>query len=258
MSTIALGFDDRSPSWSAVHWVADRATRAGEPTHVTVVVTGFHEDERDVGPGLGEALRELRATGAEVQLSTDVTTRGMVTASGDHELLVAGVPRGDRLRLSDRWFPSRLIHESPAPVCFVPDGWEPRDLEITVGVAADESSDAAVMFAAREAARENRDLRLVHASREEIADNGSPQLHPLEVLDGAELAVRRLAGGVPLVVQAVVDEPAIALTVLAERSSMIVLGTHRRGFLSSGVLGSVALDVLGRVPCPVVVVPPRA
>ena len=81
MSTIALGFDDRAPAWSAVRWVANRVVGGPDPIQVTVVVTGVPVEESEAGPGLGEALRDLRATGAEVALSTDVTARALVAAS---------------------------------------------------------------------------------------------------------------------------------------------------------------------------------
>jgi hypothetical protein len=42
------------------------------------------------------------------------------------------------------------------------------------------------------------------------------------------------------------------------RSSLIVIGTHRRGVLISSLLGSVALEILWRAECPICIAPPRA
>jgi nucleotide-binding universal stress UspA family protein len=53
------------------------------------------------------------------------------------------------------------------------------------------------------------------------------------------------------------DTPSAALLRFASRSSLLLIGTHRRGVLAGGLLGSVAQEILWRADCPVCVVPPR-
>lgn len=51
------------------------------------------------------------------------------------------------------------------------------------------------------------------------------------------------------------DSRSAALLRFAGSSSMLVIGTHRRGMLAGSILGSVAQEVLWHAECPVVVVP---
>jgi nucleotide-binding universal stress UspA family protein len=53
------------------------------------------------------------------------------------------------------------------------------------------------------------------------------------------------------------DSRSAALLRFASRSSLLVIGTHRRGVLVGSLLGSVAQDILWRADCPICVVPPQ-
>ena len=163
--------------------------------------------------------------------------------------------------------PLRLSTRSGAPVCMIPVGWRHTDDPVTVGVGSDGSSDAALDFAAAEARRGSTDLRLVHSwlmpapaldastiigvtPEEVIEDNW-------EVLEGAVQRVLIQHPKLPVQSELIRDSRSAGLLRFDGRSSLIVIGTHRRGVLVSGLLGSVGQEILWRAECPICVVPPQ-
>ena len=163
--------------------------------------------------------------------------------------------------------PFRLSTRASAPVCVIPVGWRPTTDPVTVGVASDESSDAALDFAAAEALRSSTDLRLVHSwlmpspafdastivevtPEEVIEDNW-------QVLEGAVQRVLIQHPNLRVQSELIRDSRSAGLLRFDGRSSLMVLGTHRRGVLASGLLGSVGQEVLWRAECPICVVPPQ-
>lgn len=77
MTSIVLGFDDRPASWSALQWVADRAESSPE-CHVTLVFTGFAWDDGAPAARAHAAIEELRKSIANVDVSTEVLTGGLI------------------------------------------------------------------------------------------------------------------------------------------------------------------------------------
>ena len=77
-------------------------------------------------------------------------------------------------------------------------------------------------------------------------------------LDEAVTAMTREHPGLVVEATLVRDNPAAALTSQAPRSSLVVIGTHRRGLLTGWLLGSVAWDLVGELGDPICVVPPAA
>lgn len=95
---------------------------------------------------------------------------------------------------------------------------------------------------------------------------GIPPL-PLDQAERDRLvdAVRRAAASVPtsvettiLVRQAAAPDAAILDEAADGRADLLVLGTHGRSGFRRLLLGSVAESIIRKVPCPVLVVPPRA
>lgn len=139
---------------------------------------------------------------------------------------------------------------------------------VLVGVAPNGRGDAAVHWAAAEAAGRGLPLHLVHAL--EVPGGGVPG----EVFAGISierglraLAERDLADATRLahdsaaaleVDTAVVAGPVVGvLRVRARRATMLVLGSDGLGPVTDLVLGGIARGVCGHVPVPVVVVPER-
>ncbi|QKJ18238.1 universal stress protein [Microbacterium hominis] len=270
MVRIAVGYDGSAASRAALEWAASRALRG--PAHIDLVtVTGMitsnvtkvdrelHDVERrihDMAPGV---LVESRRIDGSMPATLLEDTR---TA----DILAVGIRRGQPVRAAlTGWMPLRLAARAKTPVCLVPDDWTFTEHAVTVGVDDDPSSDRALDLAAAEAASAGAALRVTHAWT-----MPTPQLDgavallasPLQVKEEHRKvlrdAVRHVAARYPqLVVEEalVADNPSSALLQRAPRSSLLVIGTHGRGLVTGGILGSVAQDVLGRTDCPVLIVP---
>ncbi|GAA4833608.1 universal stress protein [Kitasatospora terrestris] len=126
-------------------------------------------------------------------------------------------------------------------------------------------SGPAVRWAAEEAERQGRPLRLVHAwGRPEHLAPALPGVsevrgRALAALAGEAARVRSEHPAVP-VETALLEVPAPrGLLAEAEHAALVVVGTHRPRGLPGLFLGSVGLAVAARTTrCPVVLVPPRA
>ncbi len=165
--------------------------------------------------------------------------------------------------------PLRLTRLARIPVCLVPAGWVESREPVTVGIADDRSSDAALAFAADEASHSRAPLRIVHAwlmpapafTAGPVLVDPMPEAVVAEHRQTLTAAVERVTDRQPAVdleTELVRDSDAAALLRFADRASLLVIGTHRAGLLSSALLGSVAQDVLWRAECPVCVVPSPA
>ena len=143
---------------------------------------------------------------------------------------------------------------------------------IVVGVDGSDTADHAVAWAARYATLEDRPLVIAHAFGA-IGEADAAGLH----LDGGAFAIiyKQLHAGGEAVVAAATrkvaeSHPSIGMTTvvedgdprqlllrLAERASLVVMGSRGRGPFRSLVFGSVTAAVAGRAGCPVVVIPPN-
>ncbi|GAA3641646.1 universal stress protein [Microbacterium awajiense] len=273
MQNIVVGYDESAAARSALEWVADRCADR-TCTVVLAMVTsalapaGDHSKNR---LALHEAERRVRdrSPGSHVESHRVGGTmpKALVMEADHADLLAIGVHRGRPIRTAlGGWMPSRVIARADTPVCLVPDDWSASDEPVTVGVDDDASSDAALMFAAREAEAGGGRLRIVHAwSMPTPTMEGAVALlaSPLQVKEGHRQilrdAVRRVRQARPTLdieERLIAAPPGGALCAEGPRSSMVVIGTHRRGVLEAGLIGSVARDVIGEVDIPVCVVPP--
>ncbi|MEV0696276.1 universal stress protein, partial [Streptomyces sp. NPDC050388] len=131
---------------------------------------------------------------------------------------------------------------------------------VVVGVDGSAESLAAAEWAAREAARRGRALRLLHA-RSWHPGQDRPQAVPAgerhrarRVLRAAAARVRAACPGVPLDGRQVAGPAPAALVGAAGEADLLVLGSRGLGRLSSLVVGSVALGVVAQATRPVVLV----
>ena len=138
---------------------------------------------------------------------------------------------------------------------------------IVVAVDGSSASDAAVVWAVRDAALRNVPLTVVHAVVTPTA-TWPPTAYP------ESLAVRREDQGKKAVMQAVklaeesmpadrkvavgrelvFANPTTALIDLSHEAEMIVMGTAGHGVLARGVLGSVSSSVARQAHCPVAII----
>jgi nucleotide-binding universal stress UspA family protein len=130
---------------------------------------------------------------------------------------------------------------------------------VIVGVDGSAESLAAAEWAAREAVRRERPLRLVHAWNWHPRQDGEPataaQRHlARRALRQAEDRIRRTCPGVPLD-DAQVEGPATAaLLAAAGEADVLVLGSRGLSGFTGFLVGSVALGVVARAERPVVLV----
>ncbi|MBP2471841.1 nucleotide-binding universal stress UspA family protein [Crossiella equi] len=123
-------------------------------------------------------------------------------------------------------------------------------------------------WAAEEAVRRGRPLRLLHVYRDVrgwavvtlpgscIAENASGLRNDAEgLLNSAAVWVRGRYPELPVTSVLYEGDPATALAEESERAEVLVLGRHDRGAVAELVLGSVATALVTRSACPVVAVP---
>ncbi len=78
-----------------------------------------------------------------------------------------------------------------------------------------------------------------------------------QILEGAVQRVLIQHPNLPVQSELIRDSRSAALLRFDGRSSLIVIGTHRRGVLMGSLLGSVGQEILWRAECPICVVPPH-
>lgn len=143
----------------------------------------------------------------------------------------------------------------------------PIKLGIAVAVDGSPAANAAVYWAAREAAMKNIPLTVVHAVATptvtfppvpypeslvtNLQDEGKQAImHAVKIAEEAMPSDRK----VPIGKELVYATPAAALLTLSDAAEMIVMGSHGRGMLARGLLGSVSSTVVRHANCPVAVV----
>lgn len=142
-----------------------------------------------------------------------------------------------------------------------------QQLGIVVAVDGSPASNAAVVWAARDAAMRSIPLTLFHAVVTptstwppvpypdsllvKLEDDCRQQLaHALKLAEEAMPADRK----VTIKKEFVYSSPALALIKMSGEAEMIVVGSSGRGLLARGLLGSVSSSVVRHASCPVAVI----
>ena len=270
MNSIVVGFDGTEPSFVALDWAAQRAAR--RPTRVEIVTVDALDLFADGVVDVALADAELRVK--DIAADAEVTSRSvsgrmpdaLARAAAEADLLVIGAHRHRPVRAAlTGWRPLRTVSRSAVPVVVVPGDWTDPDGPVLVGVDEDDSSSAAVTLAAAEASDAGVGLTLLHAWQMPVPTmDGSIALLPSPIQEKA--AHRRILTRVSeqvlsqhpgLRVDWILarENPSTALLMETRRSSLLVLGSHRRGLLAGAFLGSVGQDALVESRIPVCVVP---
>lgn len=259
MEHIVVGFDGSEASVAALEWTAQRAQHV--PSHVTLTsVAEFFESERELRSVSHEGADMCRRLAPSATIDTKVLRGWMpdtlLESSKAADLLVVGSHLHAPVRsMLKGWIPLRVSVRSAVPSCVVPAGWRQRTGPVVVGYDDDGSSEAALRFAASEAARTKQELLIVHAWPEKMFHSGTRAEHEA-VTHRAGLAVSRTYPGLPLEQVMMADDPALVLEALAQKAALVVIGSHRHGALAGGLLGTVAWFVIGQMTAPLCVVPP--
>ncbi|CAL9334049.1 Universal stress protein [Nocardiopsis dassonvillei] len=142
---------------------------------------------------------------------------------------------------------------------------DPRSPKLVLGVDGSGPADAALEWAAAEAARTGRPLDIVFAlpmplvvmAEGPTRPSATLELmeHGEQVLDAAAERVRALAPGTRVEVFLVTEDPAPALLERAGHGDLLVVGSRGLGALRAAVMGSTSVRLAARAHCPVAVVP---
>jgi nucleotide-binding universal stress UspA family protein len=268
---IVLGYDGSPAAVSALNWTAARAARGLAKVDVVLVVSPFTTDRTRGLEHLGVAetflLERLPSLEVELHRLEGAVTESIAEAAEDADLVVIGINPGHPIRAAAAgWTPLRLSTRATAPVCMIPPGWIQGDDPVTVGVASDDSSGDALTFAATEAVRTSTGLRLVHSWLMPTPDfNGSTAVvassdavieDHRNLLENAVQQVAEMHPTLSIQSELIRDSRSAALLRFEGRSSLIVIGSHRRGVLIGSLLGSVGREIMWQAECPICVVPP--
>lgn len=226
------------------------------------------------GPVLAAAegeLKSAKAYFARTAPSAEVTAsvawgdprEELGTASEAADLLVVGSNRTGALSaVAGASFSTRLVEASDCPVVVVPKTWGSGRGPVVVGIQGDDSDNAPLRLAVREAQILRRELRVAHAwefpSLTLETGTDAAVEGPDTLLRDTVAHLRRENPG--LTVRGVLLEglpAAAALTREAAGAELLVVGSHRASVMERFFVGSVSRDVLARLVCPVAVVPPR-
>jgi len=141
--------------------------------------------------------------------------------------------------------PVRRADDSPGPV--------------VVGVADSASGRAAVCWALDQAAATGAAITLLHVV--EPGEAGRAVLPRLGLVAGRDLLrrearfVRSVAPGLTVTTERLRGSVMWALGAASADAGMMVVGTHKSGFIHGAVYGSTSLQLAATAHCPVVVVP---
>ena len=270
MERIVVGYDGSAASVSALSWAAVRAGRQATTVRLVNIGSRFARDLAPAVDQLAEAEAFLREHAPEAGVERHRLDGGfadpLTDFAADADLLVVGIDPGHPIRAALAGAtPLRMSMQPGVPLAVVPAGWVDVGDPVTVGIADDDSSSAALAFAAAEAGEAGASLRLVHAWLMPTPSFSGPAIlvttpdseaagHQV-VLDAAERWVVPRHPAIRLQGALVRDGRAAALLRYASRSSMLVIGAPGRGALAGALLGSVAEGVLWQAECPVVIVP---
>ncbi|BFV60788.1 universal stress protein [Kitasatospora sp. CMC57] len=128
---------------------------------------------------------------------------------------------------------------------------------VVVGIDGSAQSETAARWAAEEARRSGRSLRMVHVA---AAGGGvlPPAGEPVERLPEPVAEIRdRIAAALPeLAISCVrvTGSPSYALAAAGERAGLLVLGSRGLGVVVGTLVGSVGLRTASHIRCPVVLV----
>lgn len=267
--SILTATDLSTRSAEALHFAERMGASLGVPVRVLHVGPLEPASVHDAARG---ALNEFVAENArdpdslEVHLAFGDPVDLIKQAATGCEMVVCGATGASYL---DEVFlgstASRLLRESPSPVCIVPDGFEDEVDSILIPVAFDRASREGLRLGARIARACGAQVCLLYAldlRMPTYADAPSDE----DVTRMIEEARGRLEtwaeqegiGDLAISFEVWGHEAAESIREVVTKfdANLIVMGTHGRGQQSRYFLGSVAERVVRQPPCPVIVTRP--
>ena len=258
--SILVATDLSTRSVAALRFAEELAQRLDTSLAIVHVAPDTRPDiAEDARNALSMFLREYmgKPEGHPTQLVVgDTVCRALADAANGHELIVCGATGSSYL---DDIFlgstASRLIRESPIPVCVVPDGHVAMFECIAVPLGFDEASRSGLDLAAQIARRADSSIALFSAVSE-YGDTSAAESNARALLEG--IAQDADLDDLNVTYDVWVGEPAEGIRQAVERmnADIVVMGTHGRGEQSLYFLGSVAERIVRQPPCAVITTRP--
>lgn len=176
-------------------------------------------------------------------------------------LVVGAVGRYGRQAFGLESISRVLLKATGCPVLVVPEensiGARKHDQRTVVAGVGEICSDSDVIQAAwAESVRLNCDLQIVHTYQDRLSETPAEGLRRAAEVTAQAIASAGVAlrpGGSVLLTQ---ETPVTALSRQSSDATLLVIGS-RPGSLSGLVLGSVGKELLGELPCPMLVIPSK-
>lgn len=122
---------------------------------------------------------------------------------------------------------------------------------VVVGVDGSADADGALRWAADEAYRRQRPLRVVHAAASEDPD---AHREAGRLVEDAAAEARAWQPGIEVSAFVYAGTPAVELCTESAHADLVVVGSHGRGGIAGLLLGSVSAQLAVHARCPVLVV----
>lgn len=283
---LIVGVDGSPASDSALHFACREAAARRLPLAIVHAWQQFpaYASGAMMGPGpvtpspaemkqLGQTVLDDAAALAagyepsivhEGYLLHDSPAAALIAATEAALLLIVG--GRDRALHEPGWLgpvPLRLAAKAHCPVIVVPSG-VPATGSVVVGVDGSAISDDALAFAFHQASRRGTGLTAVFAFAVAAQTGLDTSLFASARANADRQLSEALAGWAEkfpdvVVTHLISDEPAVrVLRSASSTASLIVVGSHGRGFFLRHVLGSVSSALLRTSDCPVAIVGPEA
>ncbi|MHC5796411.1 universal stress protein [Lacisediminihabitans sp. FW035] len=131
---------------------------------------------------------------------------------------------------------------------------------ILVGVDGTSACHAAIRWAVGRAVRLKSRVTLVHVVDDEwgmVGEQSISELHPsaYELAEKEALFARSIDSSVIVTTRVLLGDPMVELGVASREVDLVVIGTHKTGFLHGRAFGSRSLQLAATAWCPVAVIP---
>lgn len=275
---VTVAFDGGPASDAALAWAIDRAGSLKVYLEITAV-TGLDSElpegaetqyRNRYEDALAQAEARVRAAVPDASVTTKLRhglpAEALIAASRHTDLLVIGTNKTSAIAgIVHGTLPLKVAGQADCTTVVVPADWKPKAGLVVAGWADDPTAEAALDFAAREAARRHAELAIVHTW-------SAPPTSPMDASASAVVVEELIAANRQLLADAAhrvaVAHPditvtqgmhagsaAVAIVRASANASLVVVGSRGRGAVASFFLGSVSHDVLLNMPAPVAVVP---
>jgi nucleotide-binding universal stress UspA family protein len=273
-----VGFDGSAGARAALRWALDAAATTGRAVDAVAawhlpVATGSPwaplpqlEDVETLRDGydlsLERAAKEVRgevdgAPEIDVRVLTGFAGPALVdAAAGAHALVVGRRGRGGFLGLLLGSVADHCVHNAAVPVVLVPPEERSGCRRVVAGIDGSARSDAALRWAAAEAASLGLPLVALHAwSYLDQPGEFDADFDESAARAGAAEQVARVLGNAEVTVEVVNDLPARSLIERSKAGDLVVVGRRGMGAIREALLGSVSRQLAHHAPHTVVVVP---